>query len=114
MKRERIGVPIYYTSIGGAIEQNENEIVALKRELLEESGSIIDVPVFVFKLIDGDSESIFYQANEIDRIKPTGEEWSVRNNPNNKYEIVEMPKDQAQYLNIVPTALKDFLISKYC
>ena len=111
MKREREGLPIYYTTLGGGMEQDENEIEALVRELLEESGSIIDVPVYFYKLIDNNSETIFYTANELNRTKPTGDEWTKRNSPTNKYEIVEVPKKQIPELNIVPIELKKFMMT---
>ena len=40
IKRIKIGQEPYYVTPGGGIEENENSLEALKRELLEETGAV--------------------------------------------------------------------------
>ena len=77
---------VYYVTIGGGIEDSETSEQALLRELKEESGSIVDKPVFAFHFDDLERQNSvdFYGCKEIDRAKPTGTEWKKWNTPDNQ------------------------------
>ncbi|MBQ3035123.1 MAG: NUDIX hydrolase, partial [Alphaproteobacteria bacterium] len=77
IKRIKIGQEPYYVTPGGGIEENENSLEALKRELLEETGSQVAEISFLFHLDDVDMRNSvdFYIAKEVSRGTPSGSEW---------------------------------------
>lgn len=103
---------VYYVTIGGGIEENERSDQALLRELKEESGSIIETPMFVFHYDDTERPNSidFFVCKEIDRITPTGTEWTKWNSPDNQYELVEVSVEEAKKLPLKPDKIKDKLI----
>ena len=101
----------YYTTIGGGLEPGESADAALRRELLEESGSVIESARFAFDLMTADTGELhhIYIVREKERLIPTGEEWA-RNTPNNKHEIVEVAGDKIRDINLLPKEIKDYIL----
>lgn len=52
----------------------------------------------------------FYVCKEINRIKPTGTEWSKWNTPDNQYELVEVTVDETKNISLKTDAIKDKII----
>ena len=103
---------VYYVTIGGGIEDSETSEQALLRELKEESGSIVDKPVFAFHYDDIERQNSvdFYVCKEINRTKPTGIECTKLNMSGNQYELTEISKDQINNIPLKPDAIKDKII----
>lgn len=112
IKRIKIGQEPYYVTPGGGIEENENSIEALKRELLEETGSQVAEISFLFHLDDVDMRNSvdFYIAKEVSRGIPSGSEW-VLSNEQNKYELYEASIEELDKMNIKPKIVKKALIN---
>lgn len=112
IKRTKKGMAPYYVTPGGGIEQNEDSITALKRELQEETGSHVSNIRFLFHLDDWDmSNSVdFYICNETSRNNPTGNEW-IRSNEDNKYELYETTFEELSTLNLKPKIAMNALIN---
>lgn len=106
---------LYYVTIGGGIEENETSEQALLRELKEESGSIVEQPIFAFHYDDFEMQNSvdFFICKELSRVKPTGAEWTDWNTPDNQYKLVELSADEARNVPLKPDALKDKIISIY-
>lgn len=112
IKRIKIGQEPYYVTPGGGIEENENSLEALKRELLEETGSQVAEISFLFHLDDVDMRNSvdFYIAKEVLRGIPSGSEW-VLSNEQNKYELYEASIEELDKMNIKPKIVKKALIN---
>lgn len=112
IKRIKIGQEPYYVTPGGGIEENENSLEALKRELLEETGSQVAEISFLFHLDDVDMRNSvdFYIAKEVSRGTPSGSEW-VLSNEQNKYELYEASIEELDKMNIKPKIVKKALIN---
>lgn len=112
IKRIKIGQEPYYVTPGGGIEENENSLEALKRELLEETGSQVAEISFLFHLDDVDMRNSvdFYIAKEVSRGIPSGSEWAL-SNEQNKYELYEASIEELDKMNIKPKIVKKALIN---
>lgn len=111
IKRIKEGVDPYYVTPGGGIEENETSIDAVKRELKEETGSLVSDISFLFHLDDVDMNNSvdFYICKEVSRGVPTGSEWA-RSTEKNKYELYEANISELSDLNLKPEITKKALI----
>ena len=106
---------IYYVTIGGGIEEGETPEQALIRELKEESGSLIERPVFAFHYDDFEKQNSvdFFICREVERSQPTGSEWTKWNTPDNMYELVEVSLNKLKDLPLKPKHIKDKIIKLF-
>jgi 8-oxo-dGTP pyrophosphatase MutT (NUDIX family) len=107
--------PYYVTPGGGMEESDKSEQGALLRELKEELGvESGNIGKKVFELIDEKGKTQIVYECTIGRIqidKRTGAEF---NNPKKgTYEIVWIPVDELDRLDIRPTKLKEFIARRY-
>lgn len=102
----------YWVIPGGGVEDGESLISAVKREMIEEIGSSIeldsDQPIFSFT--QNDQEQHFFTCKELTRIAPTGDEHK-ENNPNNVYNIVFLEIDKLSNIKLVPSEIREKIIS---
>jgi ADP-ribose pyrophosphatase YjhB (NUDIX family) len=103
IERKKKGLLPYFVTPGGGIEANETSVDALKRELLEETGSIVDNISFLFHLDDYEMHNSvdFYICTEIKRETPIGSEWKESSHENS-YTIYEASIDEVDRLNLKP------------
>ena len=114
MKRDRRFEPTYYVTIGGGIEQGETSEAAVRREIQEETGFIVDEPQFLFHFNDPERPNSvdFFLCSEVKRGVPTGPE--LKNEiPGNHYELVSVTLEEVIDLNLKPDCLKEQLIDFY-
>ena len=93
-------------------KENKISLEALKRELLEETGSQVAEISFLFHLDDVDMRNSvdFYIAKEVSRGIPSGSEWEL-SNEQNKYELYEASIEELDKMNIKPKIVKKALIN---
>ena len=115
IKRTKPDTETYYVTPGGGNEKDETPLKALKRELLEETGSLISSAEFLFHFDDEEKQNSvdFFLCYEKERIVPTGSEWTKYNSPTNSYEIVEVALEKINDLNLKPDAVKSRIISAF-
>ena len=85
------------------------------RELKEESGSLVEKPVFAFHYDDIKRQNSvdFFVCKEINRVDPVGDEWTKWNTPDNQYQLVEVSVEEAEKLPLKPDDIKDKIIEFY-
>lgn len=103
---------VYYVTIGGGIDEGETSKEALIRELKEESGSIVKNIQFAFHYDDAETQNSvdFFVCREIERMTPTGSEWTKWNSDDNQYELIETSRDKLKDLPLKPDKVKDKII----
>lgn len=103
IKRQKKGLTPYFVTPGGGIEANETSVDALKRELLEETGSVVANISFLFHLDDYEMNNSvdFYICNEIERKQPTGIEWQ-HISLDNVFELYEVSISELNTINLKP------------
>lgn len=101
----------YWVVPGGGVEDGEDFITAVKREMMEEIGSAImlDDETPVFSIDNGDQTQHFYTCHEVSRIKPTGEEHK-KHTPENQYNIVFLSVKEMSAIKLVPEQIKEKII----
>ena len=106
---------VYYVTIGGGINEGETSEQALIRELKEESGSIVEQPVFAFHYDDFEKQNSvdFFICHEVKRDHPTGSEWTKWNTTENMYELVEVSLNKLKNLPLKPDNAKDKIITLF-
>ena len=114
MKRTK-ATAVYYVTIGGGLDGQETAEQAVLRELKEESGSVVEKPVFAFHYKDliRQNDVDFFVCREIERGIPTGTEWTKWNTPDNRYELVEVSAEEARHLPLKPDDIKDKILTFY-
>lgn len=115
IKRTKKGISPYYVTPGGGIEEGEDSITALVREVKEEVGGIVEKANFIFHFDDyvkGNSVD-FFVCHELNREAPIGNEWSQYNSLENQYEVVEVSLNEVKDLNLKPVELKNKIIDAY-
>lgn len=111
IKRNKNGEE-YWVTPGGGIDDGEEPLDALLRELKEEIGAQLspDICKFLFEYATDSGTSYFFLARETSaRVPPTGDEHKI-SNPNNSYEICELTFEEAEKVNLVPKEIKEKLI----
>lgn len=102
----------YWVTPGGGIEPGEDAVSALKREMIEETGSHIaldsQTPAFTFE--NETHIQHFYLCREISRTEPTGDEHKI-STADNSYTVAYLSLNEMQDIRIAPDGIKDKIIS---
>ena len=102
----------YFVVPGGKKEEGESNLETLNREIEEELGITVDVKE---KLIEYDSNQIFYICTHKDGIIGTGNgpEMTNKNEYKGTFEPVVVKYEELKNVNLVPEAIKDLLVERY-
>jgi 8-oxo-dGTP diphosphatase len=105
----------YYTLVGGEIEMNEDPVVALNREVFEETSLKIDQPRLI---IEENAGPIYgyhyiywchYVEGEIG-LRPESIEQELNQNGQNIFKPIWLPVNKLEHTNLLPKELKLLLI----
>ncbi|SRR5712691_1837924 len=118
-RRTRPGVPLYWTTPGGRIEDADASAeAAMRRELWEELGAVADGASQVFLQTKAVSEASvavqhFFVARlvSMDIAARTGLEFSDPANGSYDIEFIDLRGDGIAAINLRPPELKDFILA---
>ena len=112
IKRQKPNMPTYWVAPGGGIESHENHQQALKRELYEELGAQIEINQQVLVVPDIGGYQFFYQCTliQMNLANQCGSEFDDVARGVYSVEHIPLQIDILQTLNILPSALKEFLV----
>ena len=115
IKRVKPG-SIYYVFPGGGVEDGEDKISALVREVKEELGLDVRVSELIAKRrYDQNNQKqmeYFYLCNIIGGVLGTGDgpEFQANSDYEGRHEVIQVSLDEAHTLNILPREEKDKVI----
>lgn len=108
---------IFYTTVGGHVEEGESPEETCVREVYEELGINVEIEYLFHEesFVDIDKHEKFYMVKYISGKlgTGTGEEFTnVDIEKYGKYDIVRINKDELSNYNILPISIKDKLINE--
>jgi 8-oxo-dGTP pyrophosphatase MutT (NUDIX family) len=111
IERIRPGIEPYWVAPGGALEEEETQREALRREIKEEIGVAISIGKLAFVRETEDTVETFYQCflSRVDPAPPQAREYS--DPEKGEYNIELVPLVYIPDLNILPYELKEYLMN---
>lgn len=108
---------VYYTTVGGHVEDNETFEETCIREIYEELGLTVEIESLLLELYNSDLDKYekFYNVKIIEGVLGTGtgpEFTNIDVEKYGKYEIVKINKNDICNYNILPIEIKNILINE--
>lgn len=107
-KEERM----YYVLPGGGIEDNETPYEAMIREAKEETNLDVNIDKLLFEFDDSMNYGYYFLCNAQGDLKLGGPEF-YRQSKQNIYELVWIPLNQLEEMNLVPRGARDRIIELF-
>ncbi len=107
---------VYWVFPGGGVEEDETSEMALKREVLEETGLVVTVGEWIYQDMDEyGQENLFFDCSEINGILGSGIGPEFRDSAyanSGKYEPQYVSLSEISELNIRPQEMKEILMKR--